>query len=74
MSDTQQPGRSALLIKFVNAAKEKPGDLYGDAASRVAAVARDGNLCDLAAWNRITDALRTVPNAERSGPAAQDQR
>lgn len=52
---------SPLARKMLDAAKNRKGDTYGDAASRVIAVADQGrNLYDIAQWNNVVDVLREL--------------
>lgn len=46
---------------MLKAAKRRKGDLYGDAAARVIAVADEGmHLYELAQWNNVVDVLREL--------------
>ena len=54
------PSCSALTLKMVAASRDRPGDLFGDAAARVARLASEGYLADTAAWNNVVDALREL--------------
>ena len=52
---------SAAARQMLDAAKNRKGDTYGDAASRVIAVADQGlNLYDTAQWNNVVDVLREL--------------
>jgi hypothetical protein len=52
---------SPLARQMLDAAKNRKGDTYGDAASRVIAVADQGrNLYDIAHWNNVVDVLREL--------------
>lgn len=57
---------SALTLRMVEVARNRPTDLFGDAAARVSRCAFQGYLGETAAWNNVVDALRElgqhVPN------------
>jgi hypothetical protein len=52
---------SPLARKMMDAAKNRKGDLFGDAAKRVIRVADEGmNLYEIAQWNNVVDVLREL--------------
>ena len=60
---TQKPilsESSALVRRFLDAAKPRADDLFGTCAARLMRAAYDGYLGETAAWNNVADVIREL--------------